>query len=139
MPLSDADTGFDERTPGQNLAVLAEALYLGNLLLAPGICFAILLWLWIRNKDSAPHLARQHLKQTTFVSLYGGLLIVVLSGLFIAFGGLDWEWTWVAVIMYFTCVHSTLVMFGMFGLAKALAGQTWRYPLIGPAVDNDPA
>ena len=139
MPLSDAETGFDERTPGQNLAVLAEALYLGNLLLAPGICFAVLFWLWLRNKDNAPRLARQHLKQTTFVSLYGGLLIVVLSGLFIALGGLDWEWTWVAVIMYFTCVHSTLVMFGMFGLAKALAGQTWRYPLIGPAVDTDQA
>lgn len=139
MPPSDADTGFDERTPGQNLAVLAEALYLGNLLLAPGICFALLLWLWLRNRDSAPRLARQHLKQTTLVSLYGGLLIVVLSAIFIAIGGLQWEWTWVVVIMYFTCVHSTLVMFGMFGLAKALAGQTWRYPLIGPALDDNQA
>jgi len=26
-------------------------------------------------------------------------------------------------------------MFGMFGLAKALAGQVWRYPLIGPALE----
>lgn len=134
MPLSDADTGFDERTPGQNLAVLAEALYLGNLLLAPGICFALLLWLWLRNKQ-APPLARQHLKQTTLVSLYGGILIVVLSSLFIALGGLHWEWTWVVVILYFTCIHSTLVLFGIFGLAKALAGQIWRFPLIGPRLD----
>ena len=48
--------------------------------------------------------------------------------------GLHWEWTWVLVIMYFTCIHSTLVMFGMFGLAKAMAGQSWRFPLIGPAL-----
>ena len=132
MPLSDDDFGFTEEKAGQNLAVLAEALFLINLLLAPGIAFAILLWLWLRYKDSAPPLARQHLKQATFVSLWGGLLIVSLITLFILVGGLYWEYTWVAVILYFTCIHSTLVLFGMFGLIKALAGQTWRFPLIGP-------
>lgn len=138
MPRSDADTGFDEKIPGQNLAVIAEALFLANLLVAPGVCFAVLLWLWQRNKGDAPQLARQHLKQATFVSLWGGLLIVTLTSLFIALGGLQWEWTWVLVILYFTCIHSTLVLFGMFALVKALAGQVWRFPLIGPAVDRDP-
>jgi uncharacterized Tic20 family protein len=118
---------------GQALAVLAEGLFLANLLLIPGIAFAALFWLWLKNRDSASLLARQHLKQTTFVSLYGGILIVSLSAVFLLLGGLDWEWTWVLVILYFTCLHSTLVIFGIFGLAKALAGQTWRYPLIGPA------
>jgi uncharacterized Tic20 family protein len=120
------------KTPGQGLAVVAESLFLADLLLAPGICFAVLLWLWLKHKDSAPPLARQHLKQATFVSFCGGVLIVSISAIFIALGGLQWEWTWVLVIMYFTCIHSTLVMFGVFGLAKAMAGQTWRYPLIGP-------
>ncbi|PKO94591.1 MAG: hypothetical protein CVU16_01815 [Betaproteobacteria bacterium HGW-Betaproteobacteria-10] len=120
---------------GRELAVIAEALYLANLLLLPGISFAILFWLWLKNRQNASALARQHLKQTTFVSLYGGLLIVTLSTLFLSLGGLDWEWTWVMVILYFTCIHSTLVMFGMFGLAKAMAGQIWRFPLIGPALE----
>ena len=132
MPLSDDDFGFSEEKAGQNLAVLAETLFLTNLLLAPGIAFVILLWLWLRHKDDAPLLARQHLKQATFVSLWGGLLIVSLTAVFILVGGLYWEYTWVAVILYFTCIHSTLVLFGMFGLIKALAGQTWRFPLIGP-------
>ena len=132
MPLSDDDFGFTEEKAGQNLAVLAEALFLINLLLAPGIAFAILLWLWLRYKDSAPPLARRHLKQATFVSLWGGLLIVSLTALFILVGGLYWEYTWVAVILYFTCIHSTLVLFGMYGLIKAMAGQIWRFPLIGP-------
>ena len=118
---------------GQSLAVIAEALFLANLLLIPGIAFVLLFWLWRKNRDTASPLARQHLKQTTFVSLYGGILIVSLSALFILFGGLNWAWTWVVVILYFTCIHSTLVVFGSFGLAKAMAGQTWRYPLIGPA------
>jgi uncharacterized Tic20 family protein len=39
--------------------------------------------------------------------------------------------TWVILITYFTLCHSTLVMFGAFGLAKAMAGQSWRYPLVG--------
>ena len=131
MPLLDDKPSAD----GLNLAVTAESLYLVNLLLVPGIAFAVLLWLWQKNKASAPPLARQHLRQTTFVSLYGGILIVALSAIFITVGGLDWEWTWVLVIMYFTCIHSTLVMFGMCGLAKAMAGQAWRYPLIGPSVE----
>jgi hypothetical protein len=131
MPLSAAKPDAD----GRQLAVIAEALYLANLLLAPGIAFGVLFWLWRKNRLSASALARQHLKQTTFVSLYGGLLIVILSTICIAIGGLHWEWTWVVVILYFTCVHSTLVMFGMFGLAKAMAGQVWRFPLIGPALE----
>jgi uncharacterized Tic20 family protein len=134
MPLSDDDFGFEEEKAGQNLAVLAEALYLINLLLLPGLAFLILAGLWFKFRDSAPLLARQHLKQTTFVSLVGGLLIVVLSGLILALGGLDWEWTWVALILYFTCIHSTLVLFGMYALIKAMNGQMWRFPLIGPAI-----
>ena len=136
MPLSaDNQSDIPSDDNGRKLAVIAEALYLANLLLIPGISFAILCWLWLRNRHCASALARQHLKQTTFVSLYGGLLIVTLSTIFIGLGGLHWEWTWVVVIMYFTCIHSTLVLFGMFGLAKAMAGQTWRYPLIGPALE----
>jgi hypothetical protein len=81
MPLSDDDFGFEEEKAGQNLAVLAEALYLINLLLLPGIAFVLLLGLWLKYKDSAPALARQHLKQTTFVSMIGGFLIIVLSAL----------------------------------------------------------
>jgi uncharacterized Tic20 family protein len=139
MPLSDDDFGFEEEKAGQNLAVLAEALYLINLLLLPGIAFVLLLGLWLKYKDSAPALARQHLKQTTFVSMIGGFLIIVLSALILALGGLNWEWTWVILIIYFTCIHSTLVLLGMYALIKAMNGQTWRFPLIGPAIDDSKA
>ena len=136
MPLSDDDFGFEEEKAGQNLAVLAEALYLINLLLLPGLAFIGLVGLWLTYKDSAPPLARQHLKQTTWVSLVGGFLIIVLSSLIVALGGLNWEWTWVILVLYFTCIHSTLVLLGMYALIKAMNGQTWRFPLIGPAIDQ---
>ena len=135
MPHSEDDFGFSEEKAGQNLAVLAESLFLINLLLLPGLAFAGLFALWLKNKDSAPPLARQHLRQTTFVSLVGGFLIVTLSGLILALGGLDWAWTWVVLVLYFTCIHSTLVLFGMYGLIKAMARQVWRFPLIGPPLE----
>jgi hypothetical protein len=140
MPPSDTKVqrphfGAEDETPGQSLAVAAESLYLVNLLLAPGLGFAALYWLWRQHPD-APPLARNHLKQTLFVSLWGGLLIASFTAAFLIFGGLHWAWTWVLVIMYFTCVHSTLVICGMFGLARAMAGKTFRYPLIGPKLEN---
>jgi hypothetical protein len=120
--------------PGLRLAVAAEALFLANLLVAPGLAFAVLAVLWWHQRHSAPPLARQHLWQAVAVSFWGGTLLVALSALFILAGGLTWAWTWVVVILYFTCIHSTLVLFGMFGLARAMAGQPYRYPLIGPSL-----
>lgn len=136
MPLSDDDFGFAEEKSGQNLAVLAEALYLINLLLLPGLAFVFLFGLWLRFRHDAPPLARQHLHQATLVSLWGGLLIASFGTAIVALGGLDWEWTWVALVLYFTCIHSTLVLFGMYALIKAMAGQVWRYPLIGPRLEK---
>lgn len=115
----------------QRLAVAAESLFLCNLLLAPGLAFALLAWWWWKRRGTVGELARCHLEQTFFVSLWGGILIVA-SALFIAFFGWDWEWTWVMVILYFTTVHTTLVMLGILGLARAMAGKPYRYPWIGP-------
>lgn len=121
--------------PGQGLAVAAEALYLVNLMLAPGLGFLAIAWLRLKRRRDAPPLARCHLDQTFFVSLWGGALIVAVCTAFLFFLGWDWEWTWVAVIMYFTCVHSTLILLGMLGLAKAMAGKPYVYPYIGPRCD----
>jgi hypothetical protein len=132
MPRSDDNFGVVEEKAGQALAVLAESLFLINLMLLPGIAFAILAGLWLKHRDSAPPLARQHLRQATLVSLWGGALIVVLGAIIILAGGLDAAWTWVVLILYFTCIHSTLILLGMYALIKAMAGQRWRFPLIGP-------
>jgi hypothetical protein len=125
-----------EQAPaGQSLAVMAEALFLINLMLAPGLAFLVLAWLWLKRRKDAPPLARCHLDQTFFVSLWGGMLIVVATAALFLIFGWDWEWTWVAAIIYFTCVHSTLILLGMLGLAKALAGKPYVYPVIGPRRD----
>ena len=135
---SEDDFGVREEIPGQGLAIAAEALFLLNLLALPGLAFAILAGLWFQFRHDAPPLARQHLRQAFVVSLWGGVLIVVCSAGILLAGGLHEQWTWVVLILYFTCIHSTLILLGMVALVKAMGGQAWRFPVIGPKLDGQP-
>ena len=129
MPPSDADPAPPE---GQGLAVAAESLYLVNLLLVPGVAFVILLVLYLRHRGSAPALARGHLQQTLIASLWAGLLLVLVNGLILWLGGYDQASTWMVLLLYFVSCHAALVLLGVVGLARAMAGKPYRYPLIGP-------
>lgn len=132
MPaLPEPPPGDDITPPGQGLAVAAESLYLINLLLLPGLGFLLLLWLFFHHRNSAPPLARVHLRQTMSASLWAGALLIFTNLLIVVLGGYQTAWTWIIVILYFTTVHATLVLLGILGLARALAGQPCRYPLIG--------
>lgn len=122
---------------GRRLAITAEALFLANLLALPGLAFLAQAWLWRQHARHPEALARNHLRQTFWVSLWGGALLVLVCLGLVLLGGFHWAGTWVAVILYFTCVHSTLVLFGIVGLARAMAGQSYRYPLIGPTLEDD--
>jgi len=113
------------------LAIRFEALYLLNLLLLPGIAFLILAWFYLKYKNHSSSLVRSHLQQTFFTSLIGGALIVLVIALLFVFGGFSSSYIWMWIILYFTLAHSTLVVFGALGLAKAMSSQSWRYPIIG--------
>jgi len=132
MPtLPEPPPGDDTTPPAQGLAVTAESLYLINLLLLPGLGFLLLLGLYFRYRNSASLLARVHLRQTVSASLWAGALLILANLLIVVLGGYQTAWTWIIVILYFTTVHATLVLLGILGLARALAGQPCRYPLVG--------
>lgn len=114
---------------GQPLAVWAEALYLANLLVAPGLAFLVLLWLYWRHHREAPPLARNHLRLALWASLLAGALLILVNGLIILLGGYQAADTWLIVILYFTICHSALVILGIYGLARAMAGKPFRHPL----------
>jgi hypothetical protein len=118
----------------KNLAVMAEFLYLINLLLLPGIAFLILLWLYQGQRDRAAPLARGHLEQTLVVSIWAGVLLIGGILFIILIGGPQTSITWVVVITYLVVCHSTLVLLGAFGLSKAMAGKPFQFPLLGRAV-----
>lgn len=126
----------DNEKPGQTLATVAESLYLANLLLAPGLAFAVLLRLYFKHRDSAPPLAVCHLRQTVSASIWAGILLVIANLSILLLGGYTSANTWTVVIIYFTTCHSTLVLLGMLGLAKAMAGQNYIYPLVGRPCDE---
>ena len=127
MPTS----AYDADVPGKNLAISAESLYLLNLLIIPGIGFLLLLLAYVFKNADAPPLARNHLSQTVGVSLIGGVLIIAIIGLLFLMGGLNSAYTWTVVVLYFTLVHSSLILMGMMGLVKAMSGEHFVYPLIG--------
>ena len=132
MPVSDKTT-----RPGTRLAVIAEALFLANLLVLPGIAFILLMLLYVHRRKEVSGLALAHLSQTVSASLWGGVLLVVINLLIIMMGGYQGVHTWIIVIIYFTLCHSTLVLLGAYGLSKAIAGQCWRYPLIGRPLPSE--
>lgn len=120
---------------GQALAVAAEALYLINLMVVPGVAFLGIAWLWLTKRKAATAVARCHLDQVFFASLWAGFLLVIANAAIILFGGYQSPHTWVIVILYFTTCHTTLICFGAIGLARALAGKGYRFPLIGRPCD----
>ena len=128
----DEDSDLDFDIPGRATAVAAEALYLANLMLIPGLGFVALLVLWWRERERAPELARGHLRQTVAASLWAGVLLVAANAAIILLGGYDSAYTWIVVVLYFTTCHSTLIFCGAIGLSRALAGKPFRFPLIGP-------
>lgn len=118
--------------PGPPIAVAAEALFLINLMLLPVLAFVALMVLWVMYRDDPDPLVRNHLRQTGWTCIWGGLLLVSISvGIFLL-GGFDNPWSWVVGILYFTFVHSTLILLGVLGLSRAINGRAWRYPLFGP-------
>jgi len=126
------DSDLDFNVPGRATAVAAEALYLANLMLIPGLGFVALLVLWWRERERAPELARGHLRQTVAASLWAGVLLVAANAAIILLGGYDSAYTWIVVVLYFTTCHSSLIFCGAIGLSRALAGKPFRFPLIGP-------
>jgi uncharacterized Tic20 family protein len=135
MPASEPELLQPEgEVPGQGIAVAAEILYLVNLLLLPGLAFVGLLLVYFRNIKPAPALARCHLRQTLSASLWAGGLLLVANASILLLGGYRSPNTWMVVIIYFTTCHATLVLLGVMGLAKAMAGQCYRYPVVGRPV-----
>ncbi len=136
MQPSDADntpSTTNDDQPGKGLAILAEALYLANLLILPGVAFIALAWIFFHHSANAPSLARCHLRQTMSASIWAGVLLLLANAVIILLGGYDSPSTWIVVILYFTTVHATLVLLGTMGIARAMSGRHYHFPLVGRA------
>ena len=140
MPHSDEQLPVEQQAvAGQRLAVIAESLYVANLLILPFLAFLALVYLFFKQHRSAPPLARSHLEQTLYASF--GIAIMFLACAIIILLLKDWGLEdvglWMIVVIVFTIIHATMVLFGVLGLAKAMSGKCWRYPVFGKALPRD--
>jgi uncharacterized membrane protein len=113
-----------------NIAILAEGLFLANLLLIPVVPFLVLVYLYRKYSEEPGSVAFNHLRQTLIASVLAGIFIVIIVGVFYFFSSTSAAITWTIILTYLTCVHSMFVMFGIYGLSKAMANQKVKFPLI---------
>ena len=138
MPHSDNQAQDETGTEGQSLAVLAESLYVANLLILPFAAFIVLLIIFLKKHRDAPAMAQSHLEQTLSASIAIAVMFVAAAAivLLLKMWGLEDVAVWIIVVILFTIIHATMVLFGVLGLAKAMAGKCWRYPLFGRALPH---
>ncbi|MGD2161306.1 MAG: hypothetical protein PVG94_09015, partial [Gammaproteobacteria bacterium] len=89
----------------------------------------------------APPLAQSHLEQTIAASIGIAIVFIAFAGMIMLLRvwGLEAVAIWVIVVIVFTIIHATMVLFGVLGLARAMAGKCWRYPVFGRDLpDNCP-
>jgi len=103
----------------KNNAIIYQSLYLANLLLIPGVCFAILFWMFIKNKQQYGW-QRIHLYRAVQLSAIAGVLLVALP-LGVVYGSNEFEASVMVMLVYFVTMHALLVMLGMFNVARAMA------------------
>lgn len=139
MPHSDDQNNTDNRIDGQQLAILAESLYVANLLIIPLLGFIILGFIFLKRHGTAPPLAQSHLEQTIAASIGIAIMFIAFAGIImlLRMWGLEAVGVWIIVVIVFTIIHATMVLFGVLGLAKAMAGKCWRYPVFGHALPHD--
>ncbi|NOR52364.1 MAG: hypothetical protein GQ470_07060 [Gammaproteobacteria bacterium] len=123
--MKDSDKGTHE---GDSVAVLAEILFLANLLVMPLFSFIALLW-YYRKRASYSPLASEHLQQAISTSIWAGILLFVVNMAIFLTMGYESPYIWMMVLIYFTMGHSTFILLGVFGLTRAMAGKSFKYPL----------
>lgn len=112
-------------------AALAQILFLTNITVLPILSFVILIFLYNKTNTEQHSILVQHYRQSILANIIAGILLFVVSAFILGFGSFDSVYTWMWLILYFTCIHSMLILFGVFALIKAQAGQAYVYPVFG--------
>lgn len=118
MISADAASAQTER----KIAIAANVLYLTNLLILPVISFVLLLVM--QQRLSVGTLARNHIRHSIIASIAAGILLAICSVIFGWLGGWDNPYTWVFVIIYFLTCHASMVLLGVYTLAKAINSES---------------
>ena len=109
----------------QKLAALAQVLYLANLLAVPVLSLLVLCLLWFFSRDSIDAFSHYHFK-LALVSGCTALGLLGIPALIFWLLGYNSAGAWTTLLMYLLITHTTLVVFGIYGLARAMTGKKLR-------------
>ncbi|MES9937699.1 MAG: DUF4870 domain-containing protein [Sedimenticola sp.] len=139
MPLSeDSDTDLppEQQEPeGKPLAVTAQGLYLLNLLF-PLLPMLGLVGINLSRGKSAPELARGHMRQALAGAIISSCLFLIANLIIVTQEGYRSVTALIVFEIYFVAVVPIMLIPGLMALIKAMAGQPFRYPLIGRFGDS---
>jgi hypothetical protein len=105
----------------RKLAILAQSLYLANLLLLPGLSFCALLYYFFK-KIPDYGFARIHLYRAVQLGIISGIILVLIPLLVLTFSR-EFEVSLMMMLLYFVTAHALLVLLGMFNLARAMSSR----------------
>lgn len=133
MPQSENNNSEEVKVDGQDFAVMVESLYVANLLILPVLSFVVLVYLFLKRHGSLAPLANSHLEQAVSAGLMTAVMFftAALTIMIMRLSGVEDVTLWMVAIILFTILHATMVLLGVLGLAKALSGKCWRYPVVG--------
>ncbi len=114
----------------KQIPVILQSLYLLNLLALPGIAMVPMIYLCRRHWHSPDRVTVCHIRQVLAATIWF-LLVVAGGGLLFWLLGEPSAHLWTMLLMYLIIFHTTFVMIGMVGLAKALTRKSYRIYLIG--------
>lgn len=109
----------------RKLASRSHILYLLNISFLPVLGFVLQIVLWRYARTRCLVFAIEHARQSIIASVTAGGLLTLVTGLILTIGGFASPYTWVVLILYFTLCHSTLILLGIIGYARASAGKAF--------------
>ena len=138
MSTDNSDT-VQQLPEGCDLAIAAEAFYIVNMVLAPGLGFMMLAALYpYCKKKRPPAIAMNHLRQAISATVWAVVIVTIFLVLLWVTGGYPSPYFWSLVAVYFLFFHIPMSVIGIIGFGKALAGENYRYPIIGMPLISDP-
>ncbi|MCB1645554.1 MAG: hypothetical protein KDI36_08880 [Pseudomonadales bacterium] len=113
----------------RRIAIVAETLYLLNLMILPGLAFILLTILFFKYRRSESVVIFSHLRQTMGLSVIGGFSVIATFSFVALFGNTsaDTAMKWMWFVLGFTVIHSSLILTGVYGLVKALNDQPFVF------------
>ncbi|MDH5433171.1 MAG: hypothetical protein OEY19_04440 [Gammaproteobacteria bacterium] len=118
----------------QQLAYNAHLYFLLNLTFLPLIAFIWSVLRYFKQKRVMSQATRHHFLQSLVMQFFSGILLIGVSGLIVEFGGWQSPYTIMILIIYFTCIHSLLILAAVYAMSKTAGGKDYDYPMLGQLV-----